>query len=223
MSVKKKKKIATTFILLILDIVVVLVCYKMFKTSPADFEPERPIISDEISPYITHNIAETIYNGVWSGKEFELLLTDEGVNDILARQDWPIEVEDMTIESACVKIKPGLVRVMGKVDCKYFDTVVTADSWAELDENTNMTLKLGQVKAGNFPIRFVVFPLLKKNLEEDIENYEADSIERKVAESFFEAKAFEPVIDLGVGGRKIKILGIELLEGMAKIRLLPMK
>lgn len=219
MASKKKKRLLRLGIFLAVDIIVILIIYGMLTAEPSDFAPPKPIRTDEVSPYITHEIGEDFFNGVSRKKPFELEITQDGLNDILARQDWPIQMDSATLESASIQLLPGKARLMGKVKSDMMTTVLTADITAKLDLDGNMNLEIGTVKAGNLPIRMIFMPMMKKSASANYNSYPADSLERMLADSLSKGEAFEPIFD--VSEEKIKIQDITFEDGLLRLKIEP--
>jgi len=71
---------------------------------------------EEVSPYLTHRLAPDFYNGVQLNEPFEMVIEQDGVNDILSRGVWPQQFDEMTVGIPMVVFEAGTVHLMSRVD-----------------------------------------------------------------------------------------------------------
>ena len=55
-----------------------------------------------VSPYLTNELLPALYNGAQMDKPFDLIITEDGVNDVIGRSGWPKDFGSVSISSSMV-------------------------------------------------------------------------------------------------------------------------
>ena len=71
--------------------------------SPRTYRPITAANPHEVSPYLTHKLGPDFYNQVQWNEPFELVIEQDGLNDILARQTWPQQFGDVAVAKPAVR------------------------------------------------------------------------------------------------------------------------
>jgi hypothetical protein len=202
----------------------------LFFHKPAGYTPEElaDINSNEISPYLTHTVLASFYNGVEKGVPFTMELEQGGINDIIARIcPWPqsfAAANSSVLQFAVpmVSFEPNVVQIMSNVHYDGIETVVTVEARPLIDAKGRMSLGITSVKAGALPITFVVKKMAHKMYDEQIGDMATpDDWLWKVLGSALADKDFDPVFDFD--RKKIRIDRIEIAHGKAQIHVIPVR
>ncbi len=181
-------------VLLITTILLVTFTLMLFQ-KPAGSEPLNVKDPNEVSRYLTHYIAPTLYNNLQSPEAFDLVLTQEAVSDIVARGKWPKEIgEGLSIFAPRVYFADGAVVLMSRMELAGREMVLTVVGKAWLDEQKLLNLNIEMIKLGSVNIR-----PLAMSIANDIYNARlakaADSINdqtKRIAEALLCEKPVQP-------------------------------
>lgn len=111
-----KKRFRRRCILLAEFAIVILLLFLLLYR-PAAYK--RPAASDfqntYVSQYLTNVLLPQIYNGVQREKPFEIIVTQDGINEIITSSQWPKQVESISFSALPPKVlapqAPGQVRI----------------------------------------------------------------------------------------------------------------
>jgi hypothetical protein len=231
---KKKKHRRKALWFILADLLLLLFIFGLtailFFHKPAAYAPEElaDINSNEISPYLTHTVLASFYNGVQKGEPFSMELEQGGINDIIARIcPWPRSFEtanDSVLQFAApmVSFEPNVVLIMSNVNYDGIETVVTVEARPVIDAKGRMSLGISTVKAGALPITFVVKKMARKMYDEQIGDMATpDDWLWKVLGSALADKDFDPVFNSD--RKKIRIDRIEIDHGKAQLHIIPVR
>ena len=92
----KKKKRKKLLYWLAIDLSIAFIIFALLLYRPGRYNPNMTIDSDEVSPSLT-KLSSEIYNKSQLGKPFEIVITQEALNDIINEADWPLESEGILL------------------------------------------------------------------------------------------------------------------------------
>ncbi len=145
---RKKEKLQRIYIisaavLIMLASFVLLVLYR-----PAGFS--QPVYQDDksVSSYLTHELSPEFYGKVQLRQGFDIAVTQEGINDIIAHSKWPQIAGEFTILPPIVFFEQGRVKIIGTVIYKGLDFVVTVSGKPLIDTEGKLNVKSKSVKIG---------------------------------------------------------------------------
>jgi len=216
-----KKLIVWLFIdLAVLGVVLILLFHTPDRYKPADIESfdHEP---GQVSPYLTHELSPQFYNGVQRGEPFELVVTQKGINEIVAGWGWPRKSEGAMLYAPAVLFVPDSVVLMGTVSIKSVDFVVTIGLDPTINDKGLAELRLTEVKVGAMNITPLAKLIAKKMYVKRIGTVHVDTkaIEAKIAASILNDEPFEPVFE--VEKRKVRIEKITVDHEKLTARLVP--
>lgn len=189
---------------------------------PDGYQPVAPDNPDIVSPYLTHQLGPDFYNQVQLDKPFELIVTEEGLNDILSREPWPMDYDGLLVSMPTVRFGEGQISLMAGVDYKGFASVVTVLAMPALDAEGKLNLNIQAVWLGALPVT----PLAKAIAERVAEPYlptptETADPTRQAVEAMLSNRPFEPVLPIGDFTVRLEALSLE--PGRARLRLAPVE
>lgn len=216
-----KKLIVWLFIdLAVLGVVLILLFHTPDRYKPADIESfdHEP---GQVSPYLTHELSPQFYNGVQRGEPFELVVTQKGINEIVAGWGWPRMSEGAMLYAPAVLFVPDSVVLMGTVSIKSVDFVVTIGFDPTINDKGLAELRLTEVKVGAMNITPLAKLIAKKMYVKRIGTVHVDTkaIEAKIVASILNGEPFEPVFE--VEKRKVRIKKITVDHEKLMARLVP--
>ncbi len=222
---KNRKKIRRKKIYLCLAVVLaipILLCLGLLY-KPGYFTTPRPIEDEQVSPYLTHELAPNFYNGLQRGEPFDLIVTQEGINDIIARSEWPRTSKNFTFMTPKVFFVSERIAIMGAVGVKEAEFVVTIVGNPLFDEQGLLTLKIEQVKVGALNVTLLAKLIIREIYSHHIKAKEIKpgDIVANIVMSLLNNKPFEPVLE--ISDRKARIEKITIEPRKLTLRLSPIK
>ena len=88
---------------------------------PSGFKQPEPVETNEVSKYLTHVITPAIYNGAQLGEPFDLVITEDGINDVVAGLKWPQYAGWASFSTPRVSFKSGKIVLQAAADIDNID------------------------------------------------------------------------------------------------------
>lgn len=224
-KIRGKTRVRKLFFWLSIDLVVavavlVLLLYRPGRYDPADLESANPE-RGQVSSYLTHELSPQFYNGTQRGEPFDLVITQKGVNEIVAGWGWPVMSEGIMLYAPAVLFVPGSVVLMGTVNIKGVELVVSIELQPSIDKQGLSNLSVAQVKIGAMNITPLAKILAKRMYAQRMATASADSkaLYAKIAASLLNDEPFEPVFE--VDDRKVRIEKITVHQEKITAHLVP--
>ncbi len=222
---RKKTRIKKLIIWLSVDLVVVAVVLTLLLHTPDRYAPADIDSFDhepgQVSPYLTHELSPQFYNGAQRGEPFELVITQKGINEIVAGWGWPRMSDGAMLYAPAVLFVPNSVVLMGTVSVKGIDFVVTIVLQPKINKEGLADLRITEVKVGAMNITPLAKLIAKKMYAKRIGTVHVDTkaIEAQIAASLLNEKSFEPVFE--VDKRRVRIETITVEKERLTVRLVP--
>ncbi len=207
-------------------VIFALLLYKPARYKPADFGSGN-YKRGEVSPYLTHELSPQLYNGAQREEPFELVVTQNGINEIIAWSKWPKESEGIRFSAPVVFFAPESIEVMGTANMKGVDLVVTAVVEPRLDEAGLLNLRVAKVKIGAMNITPIARMIAKRMYAQRLATMPIDTedLRTQIAASLLNDEPFEPVFDIADifenENKKLRIEKITIQEEKLILRLVP--
>ena len=226
LNLRRKKRLKRLGCWLVIDLIVAAVIFALLLYKPRWYQPavfnEGSYERGTVSPYLTHELLPKIHHDAQLGKPFDLVVTQEGINEIVAWSGWPKESEGVIFTSPAVVFVPENIVLMGTAVVKGVDFIVTIVVEPKIDEQKLLNLNVVKVKIGAVNITPLATMLAKKSYEqrlaglpEDIKN----EWQTKIVASLLNNESFEPVFK--VEDIKVHVESITLEEKQLILRLIP--
>lgn len=215
-SNSRRKRILKKICLVLAGTLIVLAAFAalLFYT-PAGYEPaQRPPRNNEtrqISRYLTHVLLPKLYNGTQLNEPFEMVLDQDGVNEIIASADLSKELEAMSFSTPMVRFVPGAVVLMVTMTGGGAELVVTIRIEPVLDEQGFLNLPVRSVTAGAVNVTPFAKALVRQiYFGETAEHRQnVDDPAARVLLSLIDDVPFEPVFDLDGGRLRAEKITVE--------------
>ena len=224
-KIRGKTRVRKLLFWLCIDLVVavavlVLLLYRPGRYDPAGLESANPE-RGQVSSYLTHELSPQFYNGAQRGEPFDLVITQKGVNEIVAGWGWPVMSEGIMLYAPAVLFVPGSVVLMGTVNIKGVELVVSIELRPSINEHGLSNLSVAQVKIGAMNITPLAKIMAKRMYAQRIAAASADSkaLYAKIAASLLNDEPFEPVFE--VDDRKVRIEKITVHQEKITAHLVP--
>ena len=195
---KKSKRKKLLFWLLVdltvVVIVIVLLLYRPGRYNPVDFDSYN-YEQGQVSPYLTHELSPNLYNNSQREEPFDLVITQDGVNEIVAGLGWPKYSEGVMLYAPAVLFVPGTVVLMGTADIKGMELVITIELEPKIDDGKMLNLHVAKVKIGAVNVTPLAKMMSKKMYAErlGVVAIDTEALQTKIVGSLLNEEAFDPV------------------------------
>lgn len=210
-----KRKIAITVALL----GAAAVCIGLLRLSPKAYRPQQAVNPEEVSPYLTHQLGPRFFNHVQLYEPFEMVIEQDGVNDILSRGLWPQRFGEVTVWTPTVLFERGRVYAMSRVEYRGLSSIVTIAARPFLDDRNLLNMDIQWVRLGLLPVTGLARRIAGETVDDyavllrDWPDVEAN-LRAIIANEAFDASFLFDKQRIGVQG-----VGIE--PGQLRVRLVP--
>lgn len=200
---------------------IAIVIFALLLHRPSSYNPLDLAHSKEVSPYLTHEFLPTLYNGAQRQEPFNLVITQSGINDIVARSGWPKEFGSISFSAPMVFFAPAQIMLMGIVSLRGAEFVVTVVAEPSLDAEGLLNLQVVGVKIGAMDITPLAGLLAKRTYQQrfDAGNIDAEDLRAQIAASLLSGQPFEPVFK--IEDKKVRLEKITLEPKKLTICLAP--
>jgi hypothetical protein len=224
-KIHKKSKRKKLVLWLLIDLAVAavvfgLLIYRPGRYDPADFDSYGHE-SGQVSPYLTHELSPNVYNNSQRGEPFDLVVTQSGVNEIVAGLGWPKFSEGIMLYAPSVLFVPGSVVLMITANVKGVELIITIELEPKIDERKMLNLHVVKVKVGAVNITPLARMMAKKMYNERLAMIPADTeaLQTKIVASLLNEEAFDPVFS--VEDNKVRVEKITVYQEKLTARLVP--
>lgn len=201
---------------------VLFVCFVLLLLHrPACYNPPKAIYGKQVSPYLTHVLLPRLYNGAQRQEPFELVVTQKGISDIIARSK-PLKGSDgggfSRLQAFFV---PDGIVFMGTASVCGAKLVVTVVAEPVVDEGGLLNLRMAKVKIGAVNVTFLVRMMAGRMYKRQIgrTGIDTEALRAKIAASLLNDEPFEPV--LKIEDKKIRVKKITVKQEKLTIRFVP--
>lgn len=190
--------------LVVAAVIIGLLLYKPGSYDPTDFEAAG-YEPGQVSPYLTHELSPQFYNGTQRHEPFDLVITQKGINEIVAGWGWPKMAQGVMLYSPAVLFKPGSAILMATANVRGAEFVVTIEIEPKIGEKGLLTFHISKVKIGAMNVTPLAMITAKKMYLQKIAHLPIDkeAAQAKIVQSLLNDAPFEPVFE--VDGRKVRI------------------
>jgi uncharacterized protein YpmS len=218
---KLKKKIYLLLIVLAVVLAVVVVVFVLLLHKPAYYKPLDYTHNKEVSLYLTHQLLPELYNGVQLQEPFDLVVTQSGINDIVARFDWPQELGSVRISAPMVFFSTGSIVLMTTVVMDGAELVGTVVAEPALDAEGLLNLHVVSVQIGAVDITPLARVLARGICQQKFAEagIGAEDVQTQMAASLLDDKPFKPVFK--IEDKKVRVEKMTIEQKKLTIRLAP--
>jgi uncharacterized protein YpmS len=216
----KKTKVLYIVCAVIAGIFVLLVCVVFMLTAvPRHYQPHQPENSNEVSQYLTNYLAPQIHNKSQLDEPFEIVVTEQGLNDIIARGQWPIKLNGMTASDPAVVLSANQIALMATVKYGRMWSVVTIVLSPAVNETGLLYLNLRNIKAGSVGITAFAKQLIRKITAAYTGKVDGNTWADDMTAVLLEDKAIDPVF--AAYDNHIRLTDIDISNGEAVLHFTP--
>ncbi|MGD8786707.1 MAG: hypothetical protein PVJ60_04720 [Phycisphaerales bacterium] len=225
MKIRVKSRFKKLAIWLLVDLAVLAILFAFLLYRPGRYKPTEHSSDNyrrgEVSPYLTNDLMPKIYNGAQRGEPFELIVTQDGLNDTINRLDWPVESEGVLLYNPAALIIQDTIVLMGTADAKGVEFIITIELEPEIDEQGLINLRVSKIKVGAMNITPLARMMAKKTYTQKVAAMPVDksALRTKIVASLLNNEPFEPVFS--IDDRKVRIDSITITEEKLLLLIVP--
>ena len=218
---KFKKRVYLLSTVLVVISAIVVIVFALFLHRPAYYKPLDFADSNEVSLYLTNELLPELYNGAQRQEPFNLVVTQSGINDIVARFKWPKEFSSIRFSAPMVFFVPDSIVLMGTVFLEGAEFVGTVVAEPSFDANGLLNLQVVSVKIGAVDVTPLARVLAKRICQQQFAagKIDAEDFGARVAASLVNGEAFKPVFK--IEDKKVRVEKITVEQKKLTIRLVP--
>lgn len=200
---------------------VVVVVFLLLLYRPGRYKPSNIAYDRQVSTYLTHELLPQLYNGAQLGEPFDLVVTQKGINDIIAHSRWPIESGAVRFSAPMVLLVPGSIILMGTIAVSAAEFIVTVELTPTFDLNGLLSLRAAEVKIGAVNVTLPARMLIRRMYREQLVTGGADidNLEAQITASLLNNEPFEPVFR--IEDKRLRIEKIAIAQEKLTIHLIP--
>jgi uncharacterized protein YpmS len=216
-----KKKVYLLLTVLAVISAIVVIVFALLLHRPAYYKPLDFADSKEVSLYLTHQLLPALYNGAQLQEPFNLVVTQSGINDIVAHSKWPQEFGSIRVSAPMVFFSPGSIVLMGTVVMDGAELVGTVVAEPALDAEGLLNLQVASVKIGAVDITPLARVLAERICQQQFAKagIGAEDVQAQVAASLLDGEPFKPVFK--IEDKKVRVEKITIEQKKLTIRLVP--
>ena len=177
--------------------------------TPGAYNPLSVPHPEEVSPYLTHTLGPDFVNQVQLDTPFELLVEQDGLNDIIRRQSWIEEFDSFKYTDPVILFDHKTIYLMGTLEYKELSSVLTIVAFPQMDSEGKVSLNIGSIRLGILPVTRLVSFLAKKAFKESRSCFEEDPQLEKIVRAIIHNESFEPVFKISSYPVRITLAAIE--------------
>ncbi len=230
LNVRKKKKFKKRYLLL-LDLALAIIILALLFYKPARYKPLNIAPAgnnqDQISPYLSNVLLPQLHNGAQRQEPFDLVVIQKGINEAIARLQWPKESNGVLLSAPKVFFVPENIVLMGTASIKGAELVVTVVAKPSLDEEGLLHLRVEKVKIGAMNITPIARLMAKRMYKERLAtvNVDTENLRARIAASLLIDEPFEPIFNIkdifDDVNKKVRVEKINMAQKKLTLRLVP--
>lgn len=230
LKARKKRKFKKRYWLL-LDLALAIIILALLFYKPARYRPPENVPAgnnpEQISPYLTNVLLPQLHNGAQRQEPFDLVVIQKGINEAIARFQWPRESDGVMLSAPTVFFVPDSIVLMGTASIKGAELIVTVVAKPSLDEEGLLHLQVDKVKIGAMNITPIARLLAKRMYAERVESVPVDlnDLRAKIAASLLNDEPFEPIFNIRNifedVDKKLRVEKITITQKKLTIRMVP--
>jgi len=192
-------------------VVILLISAGVFlcRYTPTAYDPQPAANPEQVSPYLTHTLGPDFINQVQLDKPFELLVEQDGLNDIIRSQSWIEDFGSFKYTNPVVLFDQDTIYLMGTLDYKGVSSVLTIIASPQMDPDGKVFLNIGSIRMGVLPVTKLVSFLSKKAFQEACPCFEDDPQLEEIIRAIIYSEPFDPVFKISDHPVRITQITIE--------------
>ena len=217
---KKKTILSMVWISIAVFLAIIIIVLFMLIYTPGRYQPSSVDADGSLSPYFTNHIVPDFYNRSQLDEPFELIITSEQLNELIAYGEWPQQLSGVSFSAPAVALSKNTILLMGTVSFADLPVVVTIVLKPRLSGDGMLELNFCQIKAGALDITLLgkglAGSIIKKQLEENDEDWL-----KVLSAVILKNEPADPVFD--ANSRKVRLIKADISTSRMALTFQPLK
>lgn len=162
---------------------------------PGRYKPLQLGGSSEVSPYLTYKLAD-LFNNAQLDEPFNMLIEQQGLNDIVARGLWPVVFKPVTISAPSAVFAPKQIYLMATIRLSGFPTVATVKAEPVIDNNGLIVFNVKSVMLGSVPVTTLAKKIARTITDYQLQDFDQDSWERRLWRGLLDNEPVKPTFKI---------------------------
>jgi hypothetical protein len=192
-------------------VLIIFICLYWFAglfSTPGNYRPVKPITDGLVSQYLTNYILPELNNKSQYGQPFDMVFSEQGINDIVARQVDFNSLQRSGLSDLSVTFKRNRILLTGKTVYSGFNFIVTIVLKPYINNEGFLYFGASKVQVGESRIPFVAEAVKRKILYR-LADPSNDSNTADFTGMLFNSGKMEPVFSLNKQKLRIKKVTIQ--------------
>jgi uncharacterized protein YpmS len=213
----RKVRKAVNILVGLIAFLLLLWCIDIF-TVPSHYRFVAPAADGQPSMYLTNHILPELHNKSQYGRPFEVVFSEQGINDVIARHIDVNSLQKAGMSDLSVSFEKDRILFVSKTTSHGFNFYPTIVLEPRTDEDGRFFLEVSKVQAGNSRIPFTS-EIMKKKILESFDNLLKDSKHPGFVRALFNSGKAKPVFS--VNRNRVSIEGITVKKNELTVRFMP--
>lgn len=201
--------------LLVLFVIVLIIILLRYKP-PYNISAPTPA-QKQVTPYLTHELLPQLYNGIQLQVPFDLIITQQGINDVIAFSRW----QDTAFAAPAVLFVPDRILLISQTAVGKTEFVITVELRPVFNKQHLLNLRLTKVLVGAVNItplgRLIARQMYAGTA--DLRHIDPNDIRAKLVASLLDNQPFDPI--LAFDDKKARIDKITITDGSLTLHFAP--
>ncbi len=209
-----------------IPLVVVLTIVFLILLPPKNYSPLRIADENQISKYLTNQLVPAIYNNSQYDKPFDVIITEEGLNDIIARRRQPMNFKAITFSDPQAILTEKSIIIMARAKTRFASPILTIDVTPIINSSGLLILHVNNAALGKIGITKTAKSIGDNAFNDWLEftGTEPNNIAAQICRSLINDEPFEPVFifwDKSLQISKIKMEKKKIIATVTANRIKP--
>lgn len=196
-----------------------IIIFGALRLSPRAYLPLAPDNPEEVSPYLTHKLGPDFFNQAQLYEPFELVIEQQGLNDIISRGDWPQQFGEVVASTPMIVFENGTIYLMSRISSYGMSSMLTITARPTQDEKGRVNMNILSVRLGLLPFTSIAARLAEKAVDDAADEL-ADYPELKpILQALISNTSFEPVFC--ISKQRVWVRRFSLEPGLLRLQMVP--
>lgn len=191
----------------------------MLGFSPRAYQPLPTDHPEQVSPYLTHQLGPDFYNQVQLNEPFDLVIEQAGLNDIIGRNGWPQQFDEVTVFRPVIAFEKDFIYLMSRIEVYGFSSVLTVAARPEMDARGYLNFNIRSVRLGLVPITAIAARVAEKAVADSAAEFQDWPDLEVMFKAIVTNTFFEPTFDFG--RQRVGLRSFSLEPGLLRLHLAP--
>jgi len=183
---------------LLIDLAVAVIIAALLLYRPFGYQPADVAYDGQVSQYLTHELLPQLYNGAQRQEPFEVVVVQKGINDAIARSQWPRQSDGISFSIPKVLFETDRIVLMTTSVVSGMEFFVTIVAEPKLDQQGLLNLHVAKVKVGAMNITLLARAVARRMYARRLSATYIDpqDMRARIAASLLNDEPFEPVFEI---------------------------